>query len=64
MLIAEYAFILPGMLEAVGYGEERPLFDNSTAENKALNRRIEVMVWWEDLEEREESDEPEAPTLQ
>lgn len=22
------------------------------------------MVWWEDLEERAESDEPEAPTLQ
>ena len=59
MLIAEYDFILPSMLEAVGYGEERPLFDNDSAENKALNRRIEVVVWWEDLEEPAESQQEE-----
>jgi len=40
------------MLEAKGCGEERPLYDNDTDENKSLNRRIEFVVWWEDLVER------------
>ena len=35
----------PHRLSAVGYGESRPLVPNDTAENKALNRRIEVIVW-------------------
>ena len=56
-LIAEYDFIRPAMLEARGYGEERPLADNDTDMNKALNRRIEVVVWWEDLVERVETSE-------
>ena len=34
-----------GMIEAVGYGEDRPLVNNETSENKALNRRIEVVIW-------------------
>ena len=38
-------FITPAMIEARGYGEERPMANNDTPENKALNRRIEVMVW-------------------
>ena len=50
-LISEYEFITPDMLEAKGYGEERPLYDNDTDENKSLNRRIEFVVWWEDLVE-------------
>lgn len=58
-LINEYDFIGPGMLEAKGYGEERPLVENTTEESKALNRRIEVVVWWENLEERAEHDEDE-----
>ncbi len=52
MLISEYEFITPDMLEAKGYGEERPLYDNDTDENKSLNRRIEFVIWWEDLVER------------
>jgi outer membrane protein OmpA-like peptidoglycan-associated protein len=28
-------------LTAVGYGEERPIVDNDTPENRARNRRIE-----------------------
>ena len=28
-----------------GYGEDRPIVENDTPENKALNRRIEVIVW-------------------
>ena len=38
-------FIIAGMLEAKGYGEERPIANNDTPENKTLNRRIEVIVW-------------------
>ena len=45
LLIDTYAFITPAMIEARGYGEERPIANNDTPENKALNRRIEVMVW-------------------
>lgn len=40
-----YSFILPGMIEAKGYGEKQPIVENSSPENKALNRRIEVVVW-------------------
>lgn len=31
-------------LVAVGYGEERPLVPNDTAENRAINRRVEFMI--------------------
>ena len=40
-----YDFITPKMIEARGYGEERPIVANDTPENKQLNRRIEVLVW-------------------
>ena len=44
-LITSYDFISSGMVETKGYGEERPIVSNDTNENKALNRRIEVIVW-------------------
>lgn len=44
-LINAYKFITPGMIEAKGFGEERPLVNNDTPENKTINRRIEVVVW-------------------
>ena len=44
-LVGEYDFISPNMIEALGYGEDRPIVNNNTPENKALNRRIEVIVW-------------------
>lgn len=44
-LIDTYEVIKPAMVEAKGYGEERPLVENTTKENKTLNRRIEVIVW-------------------
>jgi OOP family OmpA-OmpF porin len=39
MLVDEYG-IAPQRLEAVGYGEEKPVADNSTAEGRAENRRV------------------------
>ena len=44
-MITRYEFITSGMIDAKGYGEERPIVSNDTSENKALNRRIEVIVW-------------------
>jgi outer membrane protein OmpA-like peptidoglycan-associated protein len=44
-LINTFKFITPGMIEAKGFGEERPMVNNDTPENKTLNRRIEIIVW-------------------
>lgn len=52
LLVDDYDFIPEEMIEAKGYGEERPRAKNDTPINKAINRRIEVLVWWESLEER------------
>ena len=38
-------FVTDQMVAAVGYGEERPIVPNDSDANKALNRRIEVIVW-------------------
>ena len=44
-LEAKYDFITPAMIDAIGYGEERPIFPNDSEINKTFNRRIEVIVW-------------------
>ncbi len=36
--------IAPERVEAIGYGEERPVADNSTAEGRAENRRVEFNI--------------------
>ena len=36
--------ISPGRLSATGYGEFRPLADNSTAEGRQKNRRVEIVI--------------------
>src|SRR5690606_20239272 len=35
--------INPDRLDSMGYGEERPLVDNLSDENRALNRRVQFM---------------------
>jgi chemotaxis protein MotB len=36
--------IYPRRLSAVGYGESRPIKTNDTSENRALNRRVEIVL--------------------
>lgn len=45
-LLEQYPEVFkPDMIQAEGHGETRPLVANDTPENKALNRRIELVVW-------------------
>jgi OOP family OmpA-OmpF porin len=36
--------IAPSRLKATGYGDERPIVDNNTEENRARNRRVELIL--------------------
>jgi chemotaxis protein MotB len=36
--------ITPETLSAVGYGEYRPIADNDTAEGRAQNRRVVIVI--------------------
>lgn len=47
--LSEQAGVDPRRLGAVGYGEFRPVADNNTAEGRALNRRIAIVVLSEEL---------------
>jgi outer membrane protein OmpA-like peptidoglycan-associated protein len=40
--VLERGGIPPGRLQAVGFGPDRPVGDNTTAEGRALNRRVEA----------------------
>lgn len=44
-LVSNFDEISDDMVTAVGHGESRPIVPNDTPENRALNRRIEVLVW-------------------
>ena len=46
-------------VSAAGYGEYRPLASNDTAEGRALNRRVEILIVGLDLEDAPA--DPEAP---
>jgi outer membrane protein OmpA-like peptidoglycan-associated protein len=37
--------VKPGRLSTVGYGETQPESDNTTAEGKAANRRVEIAIY-------------------
>jgi chemotaxis protein MotB len=41
---AENQLLSLDLLSAVGYGEQRPLVPNNSIENKALNRRVEIVL--------------------
>jgi len=43
-LVSSFEWIRPRMVDALGYGEERPRVENTTTDNKQLNRRIEFTV--------------------
>ena len=47
--LSEKAGIEPRRLGAVGYGEFRPVADNTTAEGRARNRRIAITILSEEL---------------
>lgn len=47
--LVEKAGIDPRRVGAVGYGEFRPIADNSTAEGRAKNRRIAITILSEEL---------------
>ncbi len=36
--------VVPTRLSAIGYGESRPIADNSTAAGQAANRRVEIVI--------------------
>lgn len=47
--LSEQAGVAPQRLGALGYGEFRPIADNSTPEGRAKNRRIAIVVLSEEL---------------
>lgn len=51
----------PRRLAAVGCGEFRPLADNATAEGRARNRRIAVVVLPEEISDLSETTKPAPP---
>ena len=47
------AGVSPDKLSATGYGEHRPIATNSTSEGRSKNRRVEIVILPEFVEERE-----------
>jgi chemotaxis protein MotB len=45
-VILENKRLDPSTFSATGYGEFRPVADNSTATGKAMNRRVEITIEW------------------
>jgi len=43
-LFTDESHISPSKLSAIGYGEYRPIADNSTPEGRGMNRRVDIIV--------------------
>jgi chemotaxis protein MotB len=54
-LLTTASKITPDRLIAVGYGEYRPVADNSTEEGRAKNRRIDIIVMSSEYNQMEET---------
>ena len=48
---AQVSNIDPQRLSAVGYGESRPVVENDTPSNRAKNRRVEILLLTEGIQE-------------
>ncbi len=59
--LTEKAGVDPRRVGAVGYGEFRPIADNSTAEGRAKNRRIAITILPEELATAEEGPAATGP---
>lgn len=44
----EVGKITPGRMAAIGYGEYNPIVDNSTEKNRAVNRRVNLLIIFEE----------------
>lgn len=62
--LTEKAGVDPRMLAAVGYGEHHPVADNSTAEGRARNRRIAIVILPEQFNPLDMSTNPPAAAPQ
>lgn len=49
--LSESYDISPSRLSARGYGEHRPIVPNDSAENRALNRRVNIVIVHDDRED-------------
>ncbi len=47
--LAQDDLIVPDRLSAAGYGQYRPIADNSTEYNRAINRRVDIVVLSEEF---------------
>lgn len=54
--LSEERGISPSRLAAKGYGEHSPLVPNDSDANRALNRRVNVIIMYEDREEVEDGE--------
>jgi chemotaxis protein MotB len=63
-LLIEQSNVASDKISAVGYGEYRPSVPNISAENRAKNRKVDIVILSDkfDKSESENADSPKAPT--